>query len=328
MQRREFIAALGSAAALWPSGAGAQPRPAGMPVIGYFGLGSPNQFANRIAAFRDGLRREGFVEGRNVAIEFRWAEAGYGELPALAAELVSRRVDVIVTGNAAVAAKAATSTIPLVCLFPGDPIKSGLVASLNRPGSNLTGVSLFAFSLGAKRFEMLHAVVSKAKSVGVIINPTQPDPGSKTDVAEVASAARAVDQQLVILNASQDSDFEPAFATLVRKGAQGLIIMADPYLNNRREQIVELAARHAIPTIYEWRESAAAGGLMSYGSSIIDAFRELGGYTGKVLNGRKPIDLPVMQAVKVELVINLKTAKTLGITFPLPLLARADEVIE
>jgi putative ABC transport system substrate-binding protein len=326
MKRREFMAALGSVA-LWPLGAGAQPRPTGMPVIGYFGIGSPNPFADRIAAFRDGLRREGFVEGRNLAIEFRWAET-YDQLPALAAELVSRGVDVIVTGNAAVAAKAATSTIPLVCLIPGDPIKSGLVASLNRPGSNLTGVSLFAFSLGAKRFEILHEVVSKTRPIGVFINPTQPDPASKTDIGEVATAAQTVGQQLIILNASQDSDFEPAFTDLVRKGAGGLLVMADPYLNNRRQQIVKLAARHAIPAIYEWRESAAAGGLMSYGSSIIDAFRELGGYTGKVLNGARPIDLPVMQAVKVEFVINLKTAKTLGISFPLPLLARADEVIE
>lgn len=246
----------------------------------------------------------------------------------LAAELVSRGVDVIVTGNSAVAAKAATSTIPLVCLFPGDPVRSGLVASLNRPGSNLTGVNLFAFSLGAKRFEMLHEVVSKTMPIGVIINPSQPDPGSKTDIAEVASAARAVGQELIILNASRDADFEPAFAMLIRQGAGGLLVMADPYLNNRRGQIVELAARHAIPTIYEWRESAMAVGLMSYGSSILDAFRELGTYTAKVLNGTKPVDLPVMQAVKVELVINLKTAKTLGITFPLPLLARADVVIE
>jgi putative ABC transport system substrate-binding protein len=207
-------------------------------------------------------------------------------------------------------------------------VKSGLVESLNRPGSNLTGVSLFAFVLGAKRFEILHEVVSKAKPIGVFINPSQPDPASKGDIAEVAAAAQVVGRELVILNASQDRDFEPAFIDLVRKGAGGLLVMADPYLNNRREQIVELAARHEIPAIYEWRESAAAGGLMSYGSSIIDAFRELGGYTGKILNGARPIDLPVMQAVKVELVINLKTAKTLGLTFPLPLLARADEVIE
>jgi putative tryptophan/tyrosine transport system substrate-binding protein len=326
MRRREFIAALGSAA-LWPVGAFAQSR-AGMPVIGFFGVGSPELFASRMAAFRDGLRRAGFIEGRNVTIEFRWTETGYKQLPALATELVNRGVDVIVTGNAAVAAKAATSTIPLVCLFPGDPVRSGLVASLNKPGSNLTGVNLFAFSLGAKRFEMLREVVPKAKPIGVIVNPNQPDPGSKTDIAEVVSAARAVSQELIILNARGDDDFEPAFATLVRQGAGGLLVMADPYLNNRREHIVDLAARHAIPAIYEWRESAMAGGLMSYGSSIIDAFRELGTYTGKILSGTKPADLPVMQAVKVELVINIKTAMSLGITFPMPLLARADEVIE
>jgi putative ABC transport system substrate-binding protein len=299
-----------------------------MPVIGYFGVGSPEPFADRIASFRDGLRRAGFVEGRNVAIEFRWTEDGYDRLPKLAAELIDRRVDVLVTGNAAVAAKAATSTIPLVCLFGGDPVKSRLVASLNRPGGNLTGVSLFAFSLGAKRFELLHELVPEAPLLAVLANRDQPDPGSKTDISEVVSAARAKGQKLTIINASKDEDFETAFAEITNQRVAALLVMADPYLNNRRQRIVEFASRHFIPAIYEWREAAAAGGLMSYGSSINDAFRQLGIYTARVLNGAKPMDLPVMQAVKVELVLNLKTAKTLGLTFPLPLFARADEVIE
>jgi putative ABC transport system substrate-binding protein len=325
MRRREFITLLGGAVA-WPLIARAQQRPT-FPVIGFFGAGSPGPFADRIVAFRDGLRRAGFVEGRNVVIEFRWTEGGYDQLPALAAELVDRRVDVLVTGNGTVAAKSATASIPLVCLFGGDPVNSGLVASLNKPGSNLTGVSLFAFSLGPKRFELLHEVVPN-KLIAVLVNPSQPDPGSKTDKNEVESAARALGQQIIILNVSREEDFEPAFAAMIRQRVGGLVVMGDPYLNNSREQIVEFTARHAIPAIYEWREAAAAGGLMSYGSSIIDAFRQLGAYTGQVLNGAKPADLPVMQAVKVELVLNLKTAKTLGLTFPLSLLARADEVIE
>jgi putative ABC transport system substrate-binding protein len=327
MKRREFIAGLGSAAIL-PSLVRAQQRPASMPVVGYFGAGSPGPFADRIAAFRDGLRRAGFIEGRNVAIEFRWADGGYDQLPAIAADLVNRGVDVLVTGNAAVAAKSATSTVPLVCLFGGDPVRSGLVASLNRPGSNLTGVSLFAFSLGAKRFELLHEFVARERLIAVLANPTQPDPGSRTDTSEVEAAARAVGRPMAVLNASHDGDFERAFGTMGQQNAGGLLVMADPYFNNRRDQIIELAAGHAIPAIYEWREFAAAGGLMSYGSSITDAFRHLGAYTGQVLNGAKPADLPVMQAVKVELVVNLKTAKTLGLAFPLALLARADEVIE
>jgi putative ABC transport system substrate-binding protein len=327
MKRRQFITLLGGGAIACPLAVHSQQRASGAPVIGFFGLGSPDQFADRLSAFRDGLRRTGFVEGRNVAIEFRWADTGYDQLPALAAELVGRRVDVLVTGNAAVAAKAATTTIPLVCLFGGDPVHSGLVASLNKPGSNLTGVSLFAFSLGAKRFELLRELVPN-KPIAVLANPKQPDPGSKLDANEVVSAARAVGQQIIVLNVSDEEDFEPAFAAMIRQGAGGLLVMADPYLNNHREQIVEFAARHAIPAIYEWREAAVSGGLMSYGSSIIDAFRQLGIYTGQILSGAKPADLPVMQAVKVELVINLKTAKRLGLTFPLPLLARADEVIE
>jgi putative ABC transport system substrate-binding protein len=263
-----------------------------------------------------------------VAIEFRWTEDGYDQLPQLAAELVDRHVDVLVTGNAAVAAKAATATTPLVCLFGGDPVKAGLVASHNKPGANLTGISLFAFSLGAKRFEMIHELVPTAPVLAVFYNPNQPDPGSKSDISEVVSAARGVGQKLAILNVSSDQEFEQSFGEIVREKAAALLVMADPYFNNRRERIIEFAAHSMIPANYEWREAAVAGGLMSYGSDIHDAFRQLGIYTGRVLNGTKPMELPVMQAVKVELVLNLNTAKTLGITFPLSLLARADEVIE
>ena len=327
MRRREFMAGLGgAAAAAWPIAATAQQS--AMPVIGYFGAGSPAPFADRIAAFRDGLRKAGFVEGRNVAIEFRWTESGYDRLPGLAAELVGRRVDVLVTGNGPSAARNATATIPIVSLFGGDPVKSGYVVSFNRPGGNVTGVAMFAFSLGPKRLELLHELVPNAKLIAVLANPNQPEPESKVDTSEVASAARAASQQIAIVSASSDGDFEPAFAAIAGKGVGGLLVMADPYFNNRRERLIALAARYAIPAIYEWREMAAAGGLMSYGSSITDAYRQLGAYTGQVLSGAKPADLPVIQTVKVELVINLKTAKTLGLTFPLALLGRADEVIE
>jgi putative ABC transport system substrate-binding protein len=326
MRRRAFIAGLGGVAA-WPMVARGQQF--GNPVIGFVAAGSPDRFNDRISAFRDSLRKAGFVEGRNVAIEFRWAEPGhYDQAPALAAELVDRRVNVIVATNVPRAAKGATTTIPVVSLFPSDPVEAGLVASLNRPGGNLTGVALFAFSLGAKRFEMLRETIPNAKVIAVLVNPTQPDPGSKADVKDVEAAARAVGQRIAIVNASRERDFEPAFATMVRDGAGALLVMADPFFYNQRDQIVALAARNAIPAIYEWREFASAGGLMSYGSSIMDAFRLLGDYTGLVLKGANPKDLPVQRSVKIELVLNLRTAKTMRLTFPLSLLGRADEVIE
>ena len=325
MRRRDFLVGLGGSVA---SSLPAFSQQRSMPVIGYFGVGSPGPFADRMTAFRDGLRRAGFVEGRNVAIEYRWTEEGYNQLPKIATELVDRGVDVIVTGNATVAAKAATSAIPLVCLFGGDPVKSGLVSSLNKPGANLTGVSLFAFSLGAKRFQLLHDLLPNAPLMAVLVNPDQPDPGSRTDISEVIAAAQSVGQKLAVLNVARDEDFEAAFAQVTNQRANGLLVMADPYLNNRRERIIEFVSRHSVPAIYEWRQAAVAGGLMSYGSDINDAFRQLGLYTGQVLNGAKPADLPVMQAVKVELVLNQKTATTLDLTFPLSLLARADEVIE
>lgn len=328
MKRREFIAGLGGAAAVnaWPRRASAQQQP--MPVIGFVAFGSPGPFADRVAAYRDGLRKSGFVEGRNVTIEFRWSDAGFDRIPALIAELVDRRVNVLVAPNVVTAAMSATATIPIVCLIAGDPVKSGVVASLNQPGGNVTGIGIFAFSLGPKRFELLREAVPNAKLMAVLVNPTQPDPNSKADVEEVAAAARAVGQRISILNASSVADFEPAFAAMLRDGAGALLVMADPFFYGQRERLIALAARHAIPAIWEWREIAQAGGLMSYGSSITDAYRLLGDYTGRVLNGANPATLPVQQSVKVELVLNLKTAKTLGLTFPLTLLGRADEVIE
>jgi len=324
MKRREFIAALGGAAA-WPVVARGQQT---MPVIGYLSVGSPETSTRYLPAFRQGLAETAYVEGQNVAIEYRWGRGNFDQMPTLAAELVSRQVDVIATPTSGFAAKAATATIPIVAMSGGDPVNSGLVASLNRPGGNLAGVGLFAYSLGAKRFELLHELIPKAKIIAVLVNPSNLDSGSKSDAKEVEAAARAVDQQILIVNASNERDFEPSFAAIAQQGAGALLVMADPYFNNRREQIVILTARHAIPAIYEWRDFAAVGGLMSYGSSITDAFRKLGVYAGKVLKGAKPADMPIEQAVKIELVLNLKTAKALGITFPRTLLGRADEVIE
>jgi putative ABC transport system substrate-binding protein len=252
----------------------------------------------------------------------------FNRLPALATDLVNRQVNVIAAGASTLVAKAATATIPIVGMSSGDPVRSGLVASLNRPGGNVTAVGLFTFSLGTKRFELLRELIPNAKVIAVLANPSDPDPEAATDLKEVEIAARAVGQQLSVLNASSEHDFEPAFATISQQGAGALLVMADPFFNSRRAQLIALAARHAIPAIYEWREFTAAGGLMSYGSSLPEAYRQMGIYAGKILKGANPADLPVFQAVKIELVINFKTAKTLGLTFPITLLGRADEVIE
>jgi putative tryptophan/tyrosine transport system substrate-binding protein len=325
VKRRKFIMLLGGAAAAWPLVARAQ-QPA-MPVIGYLSAVSPGPFAPNLAAFRRGLSQTGFIEGQNVAIEYRWAEGHYDRLAVLANELVRRRVDVIVAaGGSGAVAKAATATIPIVTLSGGDPVEEGLVASLNRPGGNVTGVALFANSLGPKRFELLRELVPTAKLIAVMANPTNP-PGN-ADRRDVETAAHAGGQRIVVLEASVERDFEPAFTAMVQQGADALLVMADPFFNNRREQLVALVARHAVPAVYEWREFAEAGGLMSYGSSITEAHRQTGLYTGQILKGTKPADLPFQRAVKIELVINLRTAKTLDLTFPITLLARADEVIE
>jgi putative tryptophan/tyrosine transport system substrate-binding protein len=278
-------------------------------------------------AFRRGLSEIGYIVGSNIAIEYRFADGRYDQLPTLVGELVSLGVNVIAAlGGSGMAAKAATTTIPIVSMIGGDPVKLGYVASLNQPEANVTGVALFAYSLGPKRLELLRELVPNAKVMAVLVNPTNAE--AQPDREDVEAAARTIGQQILILNASSERDFNPACAAMVQQGIGALLVMADPYLNSKREQLISLAARHAIPAIYEWREFSVAGGLMSYGSSLMDANRQVGIYTGKILKGAKPTELPVMQAVKIELVINLKTAKALGLTFPITLLGRADEAIE
>jgi len=325
--RRQFISALGGAAVAWPLAASAQ-QPA-QPVVGFLGSGSPQSDAFRLAAVRQGLTEEGYVEGRNVAFEYRWAEDQYERLPELAAELVRRQVAVMVSiggTNSAVAAKSSTATIPIVFAAGGDPIKLGLVASFNRPGGNVTGVNFLTEMLGAKQFEVLHEAVSKTALIGILVNPTLAI--AEAETKSVLAVAESLGQKLVIVQAHTDSEVDAAFVTLVQQRAGALMVSGDAFFLSRRNKLVELAARQAIPTIYNLREYTIAGGLMSYGTSITDAHRIVGLYAGRILKGEKPADLPVQQSTKVELVINLKTAKALGLTIPLPLLGRADEVIE
>jgi putative tryptophan/tyrosine transport system substrate-binding protein len=327
VRRRKFISLLGGAVA-WPLAARGQ-QPA-MPVIGYVGSESPDAFAGRLRAFRQGLSETGYVEGKNVAIEYRWAENQYDRFPALLADLVRREVTVIVavTGTPPVlAAKAATTTIPIVFVTAGDPVALGLVASLNRPGGNLTGVATLTVELGPKQLEMLHELVPTATIIALLVNPTNPT-NAETLSRDLQAAARTLGLQLHVLHASSERDFDTVFATLSRLRVGALVIGSDPFFNSRSQQLAALALRHAMPTMYPFREYAIAGGLISYGNSFADAHRQVGVYTGRILNGEKPADLPVQQATKVELIINLKTAKALGVTFPLSLLGRADEVIE
>ena len=323
--RRKFLATLGGAAAAWPFAVRAQ-QPA-MPMIGFLSGVSPGPFAQRLAAFRQGLNETGFIEGRNVAIEYRWAEGQYDRLPALATDLVGRRVVVIVayTNAAALAAKAATTTIPIVFLVGDDPVRLGLVASLARPGENITGVSWFGADLETKQLSLLHELVPNAAVIALLVD-LNALPAAR--VSQVEAAARALGLQLVVLNARIPSDIDIAFASLVRERAGALVVGGGAFLLSRRDQIIALAARHAIPAIYGFREYSADGGLISYGNHIPDSFRRAGVYTGRILKGDKPADLPVEQPTKFELVINLKTARALGLQIPDKLLALADEVIE
>jgi putative ABC transport system substrate-binding protein len=327
MRRREFLALLGGSTAAWPLAARAQHR--NMPVIGFLSGESPGLFADRLRAFRQGLDEAGFVESRNVAIEYRWARGEYDRLPALAADLVRQLVTVMVatTTPALLAAKAATSTIPIVFSTGGDPVQMGLAASLNRPGGNMTGVSNLTVETGAKQIELLHELIPAATLIALLVNPTNPVLAGSLS-RDLQTAARTMRQQILVVGASTESAVNTAFTTLVEKRVSALVVGNDPFFNSRPDQLVALAARHAVPAIYPFREFAVAGGLMSYGSNLADPYRLVGVYTGRILNGKKPADLPIQQVAKVEFVINLKTAQALGLTFPITLLGRADEMIE
>ena len=327
IQRRNFITLLGGAAVAWPLAAGAE-EPA-LPVIGFVNAASPQDFARPLAAFLKGLGEAGYVDGRNAAIEYRWAEGQIDRLPALAADLVHRQVAVIAatTTPAALAAKAATATIPIVFETASDPVQLGLVASLNRPGGNVTGVAQLTVGLVPKELELLHEVVPTARVLALLVNPADPAV-AETESGEMLAAAHTFGLELHVVNASTERDFDAVFANLTQLRAGGLVIGTDALFTGHIEQLAALAVRHAVPAVYKGREFAVAGGLMSYGSDATNSYRLAGTYTGRILKGEKPADLPVQQATKIELIINLKAAKALGITVPLPLLGRADEVIE
>jgi len=326
MLRREVVILIGCAVAGWPLTARAQQK--AMPVIGYLSVGSPESDDFRLTGFRQGLKETGYVEGQNVATEYRWAQGQNGRLPALAADLVRQQVAVIATVGppSALAAKDATASIPIVFVVGIDPVQAGLIASLNRPGGNITGVAILSAELAAKRLDLLHELVPTATFVALLVNPTNAVSDSMT--RNLQDAARSLGLQVHVLRASTASEIDAAFGALVELRAGALVLGGDPFFTNQRAQIVALAARHAVPAIYGVRLFPAAGGLMSYGTDLADSFRQAGVYAGKILKGAKPTDLPVQQVAKVELVINLKTAKTLGLTIPLTLSGRADEVIE
>jgi putative tryptophan/tyrosine transport system substrate-binding protein len=327
MKRREFITLLGGIAAAWPLAVRAQ-QPA-MPVIGFLHPASPDTIADRLRGFRQALKEAGYVEGENVAIEYRWAEEQIDRLPALAAELVRRRVAVIATAGgptAAFAAKAATTTIPIVFVVNEDPVKLGLVASLARPGGNLTGINFLSGELVAKRLELLRELVRAVSRLAVLVNPSTGN--AETIVKDLETAARAIGAQTQVFNASSGREIDTAFAALVGERPDALFVGPDPFFLSRRVQLVNLASRHAMPATYSTRDFAEAGGLMSYGTNLTDIYRQVGVYTGRILKGAKPVDLPVLQATKFELVINAQTARMLGLTVPDKLVALADEVIE
>jgi putative ABC transport system substrate-binding protein len=326
MRRREFIMLLGGAAATWPLVARAQ-QPA-MPVVGFLHYGSPDTFAHIAEAVRRGLKEAGYVEGQNVAIQYRWADGHYDRLPALAADLIGRQVTVITAGGnvAAQVAKRATAAIPIVFTSGADPVTSGLVGSLSRPGANLTGVTLIAAEMAVKRLELMRDLLPHARVVAMIINPDYPEADS--EMAEVEAAGRIVGLQIQRVTATSERELDAAFATIGQRRVDAFTVGADGFFITRRDQFAALAIRYATPGIYPFPEYPAAGGLMSYGASLTDVYRQAGVYTGRVLKGAKPTDLPVMQPTKFELVINLKTAKALGITIPAMMLGRADEVIE
>jgi putative ABC transport system substrate-binding protein len=325
LKRRQFMTFLLGAAAAWPLDAQAQ-QPA-LPVVGFLNSRGPGENETILVAFRRGLQEVGYVEGQNVTIEYSWADNQYDRLPMLAADLVGRRVAVIVSNGPPIkTVKAATSTIPIVFAVGFDPLTFGLVTSLSRPGGNLTGVSILDVEIGPKRLELIHELIPTATVVGLLVNPTTP--AAEAIARDVQAAARVLGLQLHVLHAAADRDFDGVFTTLAELRADALIIGADPFFTSRSRQIGELTLARRIPAIYEFHEFAAAGGLISYGTSLADAYRQVGTYTGRILKGEKPSDLPVQQATKVELILNLKTAKALGIVVPNSLLGRADEIIE
>jgi len=326
MKRRKFLTLIGGAAAAWPFAARAQ-QP--MPVIGWLSSLTPEGGKPNLVAFRKALADAGYVEGQNVQIEYRWANGNYDQLPAMATDLVGRRVALIVTSGgeaAAFAAKAATAAIPIVMVMGGDPVKEGLVVSLNRPGANVTGATVYAYNMESKRLGLLHEAVPAAKTIAVLVNPASPAAQSQT--SEVQEAAPRLGVEVVIFNAHGADEFERVFAAMTERKAGALLVTADPALYNERGRLIALAAQHRLPAIYEWRLHAVEGGLMSYGTVLADAYTQVGRYAGRILNGEKPGDLPVAQPTNFQFVINLKTAKTLGLEIPPTLSARADDVIE